>query len=111
MNKQNIKKAGVLLAACLLVAALALLAIAGLRAKYVTTVDLTGAVRFTADLAVDVTACQPEEQPICRGVLAPESKSICQRQFSGETYQVTSIQEKPFTFTEDEIVPMKYEYL
>ena len=55
MNKQNIKKAGVLLAACLLVAALALLAIADLRAKYVTTVDLTGAVRFTADLAVDVT--------------------------------------------------------
>ena len=55
MNKQNIKKAGVLLAACLLVAALALLAIAGLRAKYVTTVDLTGAVHFTADLAVDVT--------------------------------------------------------
>ena len=55
MNKQNIKKAGVLLAGCLLVAALALLAIADLRAKYVTTVDLTGAVHFTADLAVDVT--------------------------------------------------------
>lgn len=55
MNKQNIKKAGVLLAGCLLVAALALLAVADLRAKYVTTVDLTGAVRFTADLAVDVT--------------------------------------------------------
>ena len=62
MNKQNIKKAGVLLAGCLLVAALALLAVADLRAKYVTTVDLTGAVRFTADLAVDVTLWEHQAQ-------------------------------------------------
>ena len=62
MNKQNMKKAGVLLAGCLLVAALALLAVADLRAKYVTTVDLTGAVRFTADLAVDVTLWEHQAQ-------------------------------------------------
>ena len=36
-------------------------------------------VLLRVDLAVDVTACQPTEQPLCRGVLAPEKSAGCQR--------------------------------
>lgn len=57
-------------------------------------------VLLRVDLAVDVTACQPAEQPICQGVLADENNALCQRQFRGETYLLTSVQEKPFTFSE-----------
>lgn len=57
-------------------------------------------VLLRVDLAVDITACQPVERPICQGVLADEKNGICQRQFHGETYQLSSVQEKPFTFSE-----------
>ena len=58
-------------------------------------------VLLRVDLAVDITACQPVERPICRGVLEGEKNGVCQRQFQGETYQITSVQEKPFTFSEE----------
>lgn len=57
-------------------------------------------VLLRVDLAVDVTACQPVERPICCGVADPESNAICQRKFQGEHYQLCSVQEKPFTFTD-----------
>ena len=53
-----------------------------------------------ADLAVDITACQPVERPICCGVANPEEGSVCQRQYKGEHYQLTAVQEKPFTFSD-----------
>ena len=58
-------------------------------------------VLLRVDLAVDITACQPVERPICRGVLEGEKNGVCQRQFQGETYQITSVQEKPFTFSDE----------
>lgn len=57
-------------------------------------------VLLRVDLAVDITACQPVERPVCRGVLNEEKDGICQRRFEGESYQAVSIQEKPFTFSE-----------
>ncbi len=62
-------------------------------------------VLLRVDLAVDIKACQPVERPICRGVLNEETNAICQRQFTGETYQLTSVQEKPFTFSEQVKLP------
>ena len=58
-------------------------------------------VLLRVDLAVDITACQPVERPICRGVLDGEKSGVCQRQFQGETYQISAVQEKPFTFSEE----------
>ena len=58
-------------------------------------------VLLRVDLAVDVTACQPAEHPVCRGVLDGEKSAVCQKQFQGETYQISSVQEKPFTFNEE----------
>lgn len=62
-------------------------------------------VLLRVDLAVDITACQPKERPTCRGVLNEETNAICQRQFNGETYQLLSVQEKPFTFSEQVKLP------
>ena len=62
-------------------------------------------VLLRVDLAVDVTACQPVEHPVCRGVEEEESCALCQRQYHGETYQLVSVQEKPFTFTEEIRLP------
>lgn len=62
-------------------------------------------VLLRVDLAVEVIACQPVERPICRGVLETEGAALCQRQYSGETYQITSVQEKPFTFSEEIRLP------
>jgi hypothetical protein len=57
-------------------------------------------VLLRVDLAVDITACQPVERPICCGVTGPEGEGICQRQFQGEHYQLSAVQEKPFTFSD-----------
>ena len=57
-------------------------------------------VLLRVDLAVDVTACQPVERSICRGVLANEEHGLCQRQLQGETYELVSMEEKPFTFSD-----------
>ncbi len=62
-------------------------------------------VLLRVDLAIDVTACQPVERPLCRGVLGSEEQGICQRQFTGETYQLSSVQEKPFAFSEQVRLP------
>lgn len=57
-------------------------------------------VLLRVDLAVDVTACQPVERLVCRGVLEEEKSGVCQRQFHGETYELTAVQEKPFIFSD-----------
>lgn len=57
-------------------------------------------VLLRVDLAVDVIACQPVERPVCCGVANLEESSVCQRQFQGEHYQLCSVQEKPFTFSD-----------
>ena len=57
-------------------------------------------VLLRVDLAVDVTALQPTEIPICSGASDTEDHTLCQRQYQGENYQISSVQEKPFTFTE-----------
>ena len=62
-------------------------------------------VLLRVDLAVDVTACQPVEQSICCGVVNAQESSVCQRQFQGEHYQLCSVQEKPFTFSDQIRLP------
>lgn len=57
-------------------------------------------VLLRVDLAVDITACQPAEKSICCGVTNAQEGAICQRQFQGEHYQLCSVQEKPFTFSD-----------
>ena len=57
-------------------------------------------VLLRVDLAVDITACQPVERPICSGVTGPDEEGLCQRQFRGEHYQLCAVQEKPFTFSD-----------
>ncbi len=57
-------------------------------------------VLLRVDLAVDITACQPVERPICSGVTGTEEEGLCQRQFQGEHYQLSAVQEKPFTFSD-----------
>ena len=57
-------------------------------------------VLLRVDLAVDVTACQPVEQSVCCAVANAQEGSICQRQFQGEHYQLCSVQEKAFTFSD-----------
>ena len=58
-------------------------------------------VLLRVDLAVDITACQPVDRLLCRGVLEGEKSGVCQRQFLGETYQISAVQEKNFTFSEE----------
>ena len=57
-------------------------------------------VLLRVDLAVDITACQPVERPVCSGVASPEENAVCQRQFQGEHYLLCAVQEKPFTFSD-----------
>lgn len=57
-------------------------------------------VLLRVDLAVDITACQPVERPICSGVSGSEEEGLCQRQYRGEHYQLCAVQEKPFTFSD-----------
>ena len=57
-------------------------------------------VLLRVDLAVDVTACQPTEQPLCRGVLAPEKSAVCQRCQSQSCGLLSAVEEKPFTFSQ-----------
>ncbi|MGI5963076.1 MAG: DUF3794 domain-containing protein [Lawsonibacter sp.] len=57
-------------------------------------------VLLRVDLAVDITACQPKERSVCRGVSGEEECALCQRQLHEETYQLDCVLEKPFTFTE-----------
>lgn len=62
-------------------------------------------VLLRVDLAVDITACQPVEQSVCCGVTNPEEGAVCQRQFQGVHYQLCSVQEKPFTFSDQVRLP------
>ena len=57
-------------------------------------------VLLRVDLAVDVTACQSVRRPVCQGILNGEEAGICQKQFHGESYELTAVQEKPFTFSD-----------
>ncbi len=57
-------------------------------------------VLLRVDLAVDVTACQPVQRSVCRGILEGEQAGICQRQYQGESYELVAVQEKPFTFSD-----------
>ena len=57
-------------------------------------------VLLRLDLAVDITACQPVKRTVCRGILEGEQAGICQRQYEGESYELISVQEKPFTFSD-----------
>ena len=57
-------------------------------------------VLLRADLAVDLAAFQPREQVCCQGVLEPETNGVQERRAEGETYQLSAVQEKPFTFSD-----------
>ena len=57
-------------------------------------------VLLRADLVVDLTALQSREQVICQGVLEPEEHGVQENKLEGETYQLSSVQEKPFTFSD-----------
>ena len=57
-------------------------------------------VLLRVDLAVDVTACQPAERPVCSGVSDAEENAVCQKRYQGEHYQLSAVQEKPFTFSD-----------
>ena len=57
-------------------------------------------VLLRVDLAVDVVACQPVERPVCGGVTGSDEEGLCQRQYRGEHYQLSAVQEKPFTFSD-----------
>lgn len=57
-------------------------------------------VLLRVDLAVDITACQPMERPICSGVIGSDEEGLCQRQYQGDHYQLCAVQEKPFTFSD-----------
>lgn len=57
-------------------------------------------VLLRVDLAVDVTACQPVQHMVCQGIDEEDEAGICQRQFHGESYELSAVQEKPFTLSE-----------
>lgn len=57
-------------------------------------------VLLRVDLAVDVTACQPVERPVCGGVADCGAENLCQKQYKGEDYLLCTVQEKPFTFSD-----------
>ncbi len=57
-------------------------------------------VLLRVDLAVDVRAFQPSERPVCRQAADPGDGSLCQKQFHGECYLLSAVQERPFTFTD-----------
>ena len=57
-------------------------------------------VLLRADLGVDMTAFQPWEQVCCQGVLEPEENGVQEKITQGETYQLSAVEEKPFTFSD-----------
>jgi len=57
-------------------------------------------VLLRVDLAVDVSAFQSVERPLCCGAVETGENAVCQKQFHGECYQIAAVQEKPFTFTD-----------
>lgn len=57
-------------------------------------------VLLRVDLAVDITACQPVERPVCSGVADCGPENLCQKQYKGEDYLLCTVQEKPFTFSD-----------
>ena len=57
-------------------------------------------VLIRVDLAIDITACRPVEHMMCQSVLDAETHNICEKQETLETYILSSVLEKPFTFTE-----------
>lgn len=62
-------------------------------------------VLLRVDLAIDIVACQPVEHMLCRNALDEEQHGLCQRHMSGETYLLSAVEEKPFTFTEQIRLP------
>lgn len=57
-------------------------------------------VLLRVDLAVDVAACQPSQLQFCQRVSSGED-TICQKQKECDHIYLFSVQEKPFTFTEN----------
>jgi len=57
-------------------------------------------VLIRVDLLVDVTAYEPKEIILNDSVSKPEDDSICQKYYNGSYYQSLSVQDKPFTFTD-----------
>lgn len=57
-------------------------------------------VLLRVDLAVDLTAFQPAEYVGCQAVLEPEEHKVEQMIAQTETYSLSAVGEKPFTFTD-----------
>lgn len=57
-------------------------------------------VLLRVDLAVEITAFQPTEHMCCQSVLESEEHKVEQMIAQAETYQLSAVQEKPFTFTD-----------
>ncbi len=57
-------------------------------------------VLLRVDLAVDITACQPVERAVCRGVQGEEDQGLCQKQWDGEDWLLTAVEKRPFPFSE-----------
>ena len=57
-------------------------------------------VLLRVDVSVDIAAYQPIQKAVCVGVGNPDEKSICQKQYQGEHYQLCAVKEKPFTFSD-----------
>lgn len=62
-------------------------------------------VLLRVELAVDLTACQPQDQSVCGSVLDPEVHSVCQMATQQESYQLSAVQERPFSFGEQIRLP------
>lgn len=62
-------------------------------------------VLLRVELAVDIMACQPQEQAVCGSVVDPEAHSVCQMSSQQESYQLFAVQERPFTFSEQIRLP------
>lgn len=57
-------------------------------------------VLLRVDLAIDLLACQPQNQVLCTEVLDQEEHAVCQRCYTGDTYPLISVEEKSFTFAD-----------
>ncbi len=57
-------------------------------------------VLLRADLAADLTVVRPREQVFCQGVLEAGTHGVQEKVMEGETCQLTAVQEKPFTFSD-----------
>ena len=62
-------------------------------------------VLLRVDLAVDITVCQPRERTVCTGALEAEEIGLCELCTPRETYLLTAVQERPFTFSEIVRIP------